>query len=86
MIKMDIRSNCTPSCSLEKLLYMYTWRHFLKNKNYSIGSKRKKRKTSFSQEDESWYASTKDYYKTIKMIQSTWINITIIRLNKNIKL
>ena len=44
MIKMDIRSNCTPSCSLEKLLYMYTWRHFLKNKNCSTGSKRTKGK------------------------------------------
>lgn len=44
MIKIDIPSNCTPSYSLEKLLYMYTWRHFLKNKNYSTGSKRKKGK------------------------------------------
>ena len=40
---MDIRSNCTPSCSLEKLLYMYTWRHFLKNKNCSTGSMPRKR-------------------------------------------
>lgn len=44
MIKMDIPSNCTPSYSLENLLYMYTWTHFLKNKNCSTGIKRKEGK------------------------------------------